>query len=280
MTSDNAEQIKQWDGAVGEHWVAEADRYDRMIRPFGEQLLATAAPRAGDRVLDVGCGNGALALAVAREIGPDGSVHGLDISGPMLAEARRRAEAAGANNAMSEHGDAQVHPLAATFDLVASRFGVMFFADPLAAFTNLAGGLRPGGRLAFSCRQEVLGQEWIMVPAVAALEHVPVPSLGEPGPGPFSLADRDSTAGLLHDAGFDDIEISELVAPMWMGASVADALGFMRSTDFAEVMFADVAPEAADAAWDAIAGVLEPHAGNDGVALNGAAWLVTARRPA
>ncbi len=278
MTSDNAEQIKNWDGAVGEHWVAEADRYDRMIRPFGEQLLATAAPTTGDHVLDVGCGNGALALAVARAVAPDGSVHGVDISGPMLAEARRRAEVAGVKNATFEQGDAQVHPSPQTaFDLVLSRFGVMFFDDPLAAFINLAGGLRPAGRLAFSCWQEVLSQEWIMVPAVAALEHVPVPSLGEPGPGPFSLADRDATRVLLQEAGFDNIEISELIAPMWMGVSVADALAFMRSTDFAEVMFADVSPDAAEAAWDAIAGVLEPQAGHDGVALNGAALLVTAR---
>jgi SAM-dependent methyltransferase len=277
----NAAQLAHWSGAGGEQWVAEAARYDRMNRRFGERIVSAVAARAGEHVLDVGCGNGALALAVAPQVAPAGDVVGLDLSRPMLAEARRRADAAGLGNTRFDHGDAQVHPVPeAAFDVVMSRFGVMFFADPAAAFANLAHALRPGGRLVFGCWQSMFDNAWVMVPAIAALEHVPPPALDETGDhGAFSLADLDATTALLSGAGLADITVAEMRAPMWMGSSIDDTVAFMQTTEFADTLFADLAPAVAAAGWNAVAQALEDHVTGDGVELDGAAWLVTARRP-
>jgi SAM-dependent methyltransferase len=178
----NMEQMDYWNGVGGEHWVAEQARYDEINAEFGAQVVAALAPQPGDRVLDVGCGNGALSLAIAPQVAPSGFALGLDISGPMLEAARQRAHAARLSNAIFEHGDAQTYQLeAAAFDAMVSRFGVMFFDDPDAAFANLARSLRRGGRIVFTCWQDLLANDWLMVPAGAAMAHVPMPDLGEAG---------------------------------------------------------------------------------------------------
>jgi SAM-dependent methyltransferase len=277
----NEEQIRAWDGAAGAQWVKEAERYDRLNRGFIDPIVAAVDPQPGDHVIDVGCGNGALTLAMALLVAPDGAVTGVDISGPMLANATRRAEEAGLGNVTFLRADAQVEAFAPeTADVVVSRFGVMFFDDPVAAFDNVAGALRPGGRMAFSCWQDLLVNEWIMVPAAAALEHVPMPDLGEPGgPGPFSLADPDRVRGLLTSAGLTDVDLREEVRPMVLGTGLDDALEFLRATDIAEALFADADEDAAALAWGSIRRALEPHTGPDGVVLTGRAWIASARRP-
>src|SRR5262245_18186906 len=201
----NVEQAEYWSGTGGEHWVAEQARYDRMVTGFGDRVVEVLSPRAGERVLDVGCGNGALSLAIGPLVAPEGSVLGLDISGPMLAVAGRRARAAGQENVGFERGDAQVHDLPdGGFDAVVSRFGVMFFDDPQAAFANLARALRPGGRIVIACWQELMANSWLMVPVAAALTQVPMPDLGElAGPGPFSLAKPDDVRSVLDGAGLE-----------------------------------------------------------------------------
>jgi SAM-dependent methyltransferase len=274
----NAEQIEYWDGAAGEHWVAQADRYDRINAAFGERIVDALQPRPGEQVLDIGCGNGALSLAIASLVAPNGMVRGLDISGPMLATARRRAEHAGLDNVTFDKGDAQVHPLPdATFDGAVSRFGVMFFDDPAAAFANIAGALRSGGRLVFTCWQELGRNEWLMVPVGAALAHVPMPDVGAPGePGPFSLADPDRIRALL--ASFVDVAIDDVTAPMQLGDSVDDVVAFMQTTDMAHTLMKNVDEDTALEAWKAVHAALRPYDGPDGVTLRGAAWLVDARR--
>lgn len=276
----NEAQIEGWDGPGGQHWAAEAERYDRMSRGFLERILAALAPEPGERILDVGCGNGALALAIAPMVAPEGSVTGFDISSPMLATARRRAERAEIANVSFEQGDAQVdHVPGAPFDAFVSRFGVMFFDDPQAAFANLARALRPGGRVVFACWRDLLLNDWIMVPAAAALEHVPMPDLGEAGgPGPFSLADREHLRALLEGAGLVDIRLDDIVVPVTMGSDVDDALSFMEQGEMAHILFEDAALDAVASAWQAIRATLAARATGDGVMLAGAAWLVTARR--
>src|SRR5262249_49827176 len=149
----NAGQLEQW-AREGEQWVAEADRYDAMLQSFGAAVLAAASLSPGERVADVGCGNGAMTIDAARRVGPNGRALGIDISIPMLDLARRRAKEAGVGNVEFVEADAQVHPFGGgSLDAILSRFGVMFFDDPQAAFANFASALRPRGRIALVCWQ-------------------------------------------------------------------------------------------------------------------------------
>jgi SAM-dependent methyltransferase len=277
----NVEQVEYWDGSGGEHWVAQQARYDQINSGFGDRIAEVLAPRSGERVLDVGCGNGALSLTIGALVAPDGSVLGLDISGPMLAMAASRSRAAGLENVRFERGDAQVHRLPdAEFDAVVSRFGVMFFDDPHVAFANLTRALGPGGRVVFACWQELVANEWLIVPVGAALAHVPMPDLGEPGgPGPFSLSDPDRIHSLLVGVGLADVNVDDFRCPMRMGATVEDTVAFMQGTDMAATLMADVSKDAADAAWGAVRAALAPYSEGDGVVLGGAAWIVTATKP-
>jgi ubiquinone/menaquinone biosynthesis C-methylase UbiE len=145
----NVEQAEEWDGPNGEYWVTHQARFDSVISPYHTELLAAAAPAPGERVLDIGCGNGLTSRDAARAVGERGEVLGVDLSGPMLGLARRLAKDEGLGNVRFEQADAQVYPFPpAGYDLVMSRYGVMFFNDPVAAFSNIATGVRPGGRLA------------------------------------------------------------------------------------------------------------------------------------
>lgn len=274
----NVEQEKAWTEREGRHWVAYADGYDAMSQRFGEALLEAARIEANDSVLDVGCGCGAIMIEAACRASR-GSALGIDLSQPMLEVAERRARDRGTSNARFVKGDAQVYPFdTGAFDVAVSRFGVMFFADPVAAFTNLRRALRSSGRLAFVCWQDMLLNEWIALIGGALVSHVPLPDFGEPGgPGPFSLAEPQRIDDILRAAGFIDISIEPRKAPMqFPGSTPDDVEGFLRSMPVAEDMLAKAEPEAAERAVAAVREVLEPRFGPDGLQLEGAAWIVTA----
>lgn len=203
----NQRMSEAWNGPESVHYVDHADRYDRQLAPITDEVLARAAIERGDTVLDVGCGSGAMAIVAARRAG---RVVGLDISDPLLAVARERATAAGADHLEFVLGDAQVHPFdAGGFDAIISQFGLMFFDDPSAAFSNLHRALRPGGRLAFACWQGLEHNEWL-APVVRVVEpHAEVPDLGglANGGGMFAFKHRDEVAGLLGDTGFHDVDV-------------------------------------------------------------------------
>src|SRR5579864_8275758 len=162
----NTGMAEYWNGRPASVWVTEAERFDSMLAPFGRRLLTAAALEPGERVLDVGCGNGAISLEAARAVAPGGRVSGLDLSASMLGVARLRAAEQGIDVDFVQ-GDAQVASFDEPFDVVLSRFGVMFFDDPQVAFANLAKAARSGGRLCFVCWQEMFANEWIAVPAMA-----------------------------------------------------------------------------------------------------------------
>lgn len=278
--STNAEQAAAWDGAEGRHWVAHQARYDTMLRGFTDPLLTAAAIAETDRVLDVGCGCGQTTRLAARRAAR-GTALGIDLSGPMLARAREVAVDEGLTNVAFQQADAQVHPFARHgFDVAISRLGVMFFDDPAAAFANIGAALAPGGRLAVLTWQDIPRNEWIAVPAAGALAHIPLPEdFGSAdAPGPFSLSDLDRITELLAGAGFRDVTATAVEAPLRLGDDADDAVAFIRGTDMARGLLESVDAATAARALDAVADAVRPYERPDGLALGGAAWLVTARR--
>ncbi|HZB21262.1 MAG TPA: methyltransferase domain-containing protein [Blastococcus sp.] len=274
----NAEQFRAWNGDEVQHWVTHIDRYEAASARFDPWLLSGAALSATDRVLDVGCGAGVSSRAAARTA-VDGHVVGVDLSAPLLALARQRSELAGLTNVQFVQGDAQVHPFdAAAFDVVLSRFGGMFFGDPVAAFANIGTALRPGGRLAMLAWQGLAGNEWlgILFDTLAAGRPLPAPPPG--APGVFGLADPDTVRRILTAAGFVDVDLADVREPERLGADVDDAYAFVCSLGPTQGLLAGLDERARAAALDLLRNRLTDRAGPDGVLLGAAAWLVTAVR--
>ncbi|HUR48407.1 MAG TPA: class I SAM-dependent methyltransferase [Acidimicrobiales bacterium] len=281
MTTPNEEQRRRWDEEEGDHWVAEAAHFDKMLGPYGDHVIAGLSPEPAEKILDVGCGSGALSLDVAARVGPQGHVLGLDLSGPMLSLAKQRAGERGLGNVSFEKSDVQVHEFeAAGRDAVMSRFGVMFFDEPVVAFANLRGAVRSGGRLAFVCWQEPGQNDWLMVPAATMLEFVPMPEMPAPGaPGPFGLADPDRTRSILGDAGWSDIEVEAVEIQQWLGGDPATATNFVSQTQIAQLFLGETDDATKARAWKAVEGKLAEFTDADGVHLTGRTWLVTATNP-
>jgi SAM-dependent methyltransferase len=267
----NTAQAEAWNGYEGEHWASHADRYDGVNSGFNGFVLDLAGP--SDRVLDIGCGNGQLTrLAAARAA----SATGVDLSGPMLATARARA--AGVPNVTFEQADAQVHPFPdGAFDLAVSRFGVMFFADPVAAFATIHRALRPGGRLAFLCLTALAGTDLGGLFGAMA-PYLPQPT-GPDGSGPTSFADPSRTKAVLSEAGFTEVECTRVEADQIWGRDIPDAAAFIAGWGPVRHHLGMVDAEKAAQAKEALAAALEQFAGPEAVKLRGTAWLVTARKP-
>lgn len=206
MTDANADQASFWNAQPGQNWVAFQAELDAQLGEVTDRLLAASAPRPGERVLDVGCGAGGSTLALAEAVGPSGGVLGLDLSEPLLARAEERRRELGLGHVRFQRGDAEDHPLPAeAFDLVASRFGVMFFADPVAAFRNLARALRPDGRLVFVAWAGPEHNPWFTIPQRAAVARLgPVAPAPPEAPGPMAFRDAARVTGLLVAAGLRD----------------------------------------------------------------------------
>jgi SAM-dependent methyltransferase len=286
MSIANTDEAERWDsGEQGAHWAANQARYDRMLEPFTAMIMRAAALQPGCRVLDVGCGCGATTLAAARLVMPAGAV-GIDLSGPMLARARTGAAEAGVN-AVFQQGDAQVHPFEpAAFDTVISRFGVMFFGDPVAAFANIRAATRPGGRLSFVCWQPRSANQWLLVPGAALAEHVPPveppPDDGEAAaPGMFAFADPDRLRHVLTAAGWRDIRATAEHARIMVGGggSIDDAVEFIRTGSQGRTMLAGADEATVDRALASLRAALTPHADADGVRLGAGVWLAQAVAP-
>ena len=279
MTNANRDQIEYWNSAESRHWVEHQWLYDSMLEPYARRLLSAAEIALAERVLDIGCGTGTTTLAAAagaRE------ALGVDIAEPMITRARERAHEQGLPNARFEVADAQTAAFESEFhDIVISRFGVMFFDDPAAAFAYLRTALRPDGRIVFVCWQILADNEWVRVPALAAATHVPLPDLGEPGaPGPFAFGDAERLRTLLAQSGFRDIGIEGVADTILLGGggSVEDAVDFLRGTGMARALFAEASPDDVARAIDAVREALAPYQTPEGIRLGAAAWLVNARR--
>jgi SAM-dependent methyltransferase len=276
----NEEQRGRWGGIDGEFWAREQDRLDRMLGPVMRPLLEFAAPAPGSAAIDVGCGCGATTIELARAVGPRGRVIGLDVSEPMLAVARMRLS--GFPDASCMLGDAAELPLGElNAELMVSRFGVMFFGDPIAAFANLRTGLAPGGRVRFACWRPIHENPWLQIPLHAAYEHAPrLPKLEPEEPGPFSFGDTARITRILTAAGFN----APSFTPLDIEIDVADGAGVEQgaiyTTEFGPVKraLADQPESVRAAAIESIRRALEPYASSTGVKLPAAVWLVAAVR--
>ncbi|MBT2452809.1 class I SAM-dependent methyltransferase [Streptomyces sp. ISL-43] len=276
----NTDQAQAWNGYEGTQWARNQDRWDAVNDGFNRPLLDAAAIGTRERVLDVGCGAGRTTRLAARRAA-EGGATGLDLSAPMLERARASARSEGLGNASFTQGDAQSHPFApGAFDVAVSRYGVMFFADPVAAFTNIASALRPGGRLAFVCPAEADGNEWLQ--ALAALRGIlPVGEFGAPGsPGMFSLADPERAVRILSAAGWEEAEAVRVQADGDWGRDAEDAAGFLLGSGPGRHLLDQVGPEQQQLARRTLADALRPHQRDGAVRLRSSSWLVTARRPA
>lgn len=279
----NAEQIKYWNETAGPKWVALQDFLDQQIRPLGLLAMERAAIQAGESVIDVGCGCGDTSLEIARRVGSDGSVMGIDISAPMLERARQSAANQGLRQATFENADAQTASLPKQrFDLLFSRFGVMFFNDPPAAFTNLRSSLKRGGRLAFVCWRPIFDNPWMMVPFMAAMPHLPPMTPPAPdAPGPFAFADPDRVRSILTTAGFTNVDLEEVTQTLNIGAgtSVEQTVEFLVQMGPTANAVRDASPEVRQKVIDSVTEALRPFDSPDGVRMSSSTWVVTARNP-
>lgn len=224
-TASNAAQIDYWNANVGRTWAQFQDQLDRQISPLGLEALRALAPVAGERILDVGCGCGQTTFDLSTRVGPGGQVTGIDISEPMLEVARTRKRSDAGAAPLFIRADAQIADLGeGVFDAVFSRFGVMFFSDPTAAFANLRKALKPGGRLAFVCWRPYAENIWMRAPMEAAQPFLPsMPATDPTAPGPFAFADPQRVRSILETAGYGDVTIEPFETNIG-GASLEDTL--------------------------------------------------------
>lgn len=276
MTGNKA-QIDYWNGPTGEKWAKHNSETDRSLTEAADAVLKLAAARPGERVMDIGCGAGVTSLSLAEQVGAAGHVTGLDISRPLLALARSRISA---RNIEFIEADAALTPFRPEYDLIFSRFGVMFFVDPVAAFGNIRKAAATDGRLAFVCWRSVEENEWVSLPYAAAKPFLPERRPVHPhAPGPFAFADAGRLGGILRDAGFSEINIAPFDGMMNLGSAPQNA-SFQVTQLMGPISRALQAAD--DATRTKVEGVVAEalaaiQAGAENIRLGMACWLVSAK---
>lgn len=274
--TENGMQIEYWNGEGGERFARSQEAIDRSMAKITEAAIAFAAPQTDERVLDIGCGCGTSTFRLREKVGPNGVTAGVDVSKVMLNVARARAAAANADVAFVED-DAAKHDFQPVFDLVFSRFGVMFFADPVAAFANIRTALTKTGRLAFVCWRSLPENFWAYTPLMAARPFLPPMDAPDPhAPGPFAFADGDRLHRILASAGFNAITIEKLDTTMAMGATVEEAAAKSMRIGPVSRATAGVDDATRDKIRAAIAEAFAKYKMREGVMLPAACWLVRA----
>jgi len=283
MTIDarNVDEIAYWNGPGGQRWLKRQPSLDALLAPVAAILLDRAAPSVGEFVLDIGCGCGAMSFALARRVAPTGHVLGVDVSSLLLERARQLSpKELPVEFALS---DATMHAFEpGRADLLCSRFGLMFFADPARSFANLRRGLRAGARLAFTCWRQARENPWMMLPLQEAYRYVPrLPEVGPEDPGPFSLADERRVRRILELAGFTAVDLEaidlrlDLANGRGLDAAVDTALDIGPASRALDNQPADLRQAAAES----IRAALARHQVGASVPLPAALWVVTASNP-
>jgi ubiquinone/menaquinone biosynthesis C-methylase UbiE len=275
MTGANQAQQDAWNGVSGHRWVADADRRDAVLAPVAEALLVAARLTTGEEVLDVGCGCGITTLAAAEALAP-GTATGLDLSGPMLDLARQRALD---DPVTFLQADAQTHRFEPhTYDVIISRFGTMFFDDPIAAFANLATATRPTGRLCLATWQPLANNDWLRIPGAALLRYGSLPDTDGTEPGMFAQSDPATVTQVLAAAGWHDVIVDPVTVRLRLGGDAADATDYLADTGIARAVLDTIATAERDEAIAAVTDALEAHADAEGVRLDAGINLVRASK--
>ena len=280
-SSPEALKGEDWAGEMGARWLASLDRFEGMIAPIGEALLARAAYVPGERVLDLGCGGGVTTLAIAEGVGPEGAALGLDIAPMLVAQAEQRAAAAG-SAARFVCADAATATLdEPPFDRLFSRFGSMFFEEPLAAFVNLRLMLRPGARIDLAVWAHPRDNLWMMEVMGVVRQHVEIPPAIPRAPGPFAFEDLTYLEEILTGAGFDGIDVAAYEGRQPVGgpaASPPEAVDFVLSSMAAGRVLDQAGAAIRDAArGDLLDLFAQRHVPGEGVMMGCKAWLVGTR---
>lgn len=275
--SPNAAQNEYWNAVAGETWVQFQEPLDRQIEPLGLAAIDVLQPVPGEHIIDIGCGCGQSSLTLAARVAPTGSVVGIDLSRPMLEVARQRPRPAANLRVDFRQLDAQNGGLGrGVFDAAFSRFGVMFFGDPVAAFGNIRASLKPGGRLVFVCWRSLAENPWMLAPLQAALPFIPPVAPPDPtAPGPFAFADAGRVRAILSDAGFASVTTDPFNARIG-GADVEQSLKLalrLGSLGAALREHPELSGKVAVAVKDLLSKYLTPG----GVLMPSAVWIVRAQ---
>jgi ubiquinone/menaquinone biosynthesis C-methylase UbiE len=278
MHERNADQAAYWNGRGGRHWAERQEAQDMLLAPIAELLIARAHVDAGEVAIDVGCGCGATAIELAKRVGSTGHVLGVDISAPMLTRARELAPpGAKLDFALA---DATTYPFeTGRANLLFSRFGVMFFAEPALSFANMRRALRPGGRLAFACWREPRANPWLIVALQEAYKHVPrLPDVGPEDPGPFAFAQEKRVRRILGEAGFSSIGLEpiDLTLDLAMGRGLDAAVETALHMGPTSRALDGQPPELQDAVGHSVRAALARFQDGQSVPLAASIWIVTA----
>ena len=281
-SSPNAREVQYWNSARTRAWAEEYEAIDRLFAGLTRGALDHAAPKLGERVIDIGCGSGTTVLELAARVGPSGYVLGADVSKASVEKARERIAAAGVHQAEMMLCDVSTHISPAnSFDLVFSRFGVMFFADSVATFANIRKSMKPDGRLALAVFRTLQENKWATA-ALAAVRHL-LPPITPPGPeepGQFSWGDAARVHRILETAGFQDVSLTphDPAMPLAGPGGAAEAASFMSRVGPVVRATGDAPPEQRKEVRAALEAFFRSHEGPQGIVLQGAIWIVTARR--
>ncbi len=275
----NADMLSFWNGQGGHIWVERQAHTDLTLAPVTEALLFFGAPRHGERVLDVGCGCGAPTLDFARAVGPAGRVFAFDISGPMLAEGKARAQAAGISNVDWRQDDPAVADLD-EFDLLTSAFGTMFFGDPVSAFKNMRKAAKPNARMAILCWRALRENPWMGVPMDAVARHLPPRPKPVPNaPGMFAFADPGHVSGIFAASGWSKPQFEKLDLNLDIAAGRGLEEAVLQTTQIGAVnsWLRNQPADVVNAAINSLREAFAPHLQGDSVHLPAAMWLISSR---
>jgi SAM-dependent methyltransferase len=278
--TSNAAQIEFWNGPTGQRWTRLSKQIEDNIRPFSDELIRRLVPKPGERIVDIGCGGGDTTLALADRVQGHGFVLGVDISRPLLQRATARAANTPEYPVRFAEADAASYAFErGSFDALFSRFGVMFFADPAAAFANMRRALKPGGRIAFACWRDRRDNAWVTLPVVAARKHLAElpPAPGPDEPGPFAFADSARIQRILTSAGFTAIQCEKFDPLLVYGDGTRAAAEYLTQMGPIGSVLQEHPEALRQQVADTLAAMLEEKRETGALRLAAAAWIVTAR---